>query len=74
MKVALVSTGVAAALALTAFAVKRSRDQVTQRLTGARAAQPARTAPSRKTRSRKPTSSVPAARKAASRKPSAARG
>lgn len=51
MKVALVSTGVAAALALTAFAVKRSRDQVTQRLASARVAQPA----ARKPASRKPS-------------------
>ena len=64
MKVALVSTGVAVALALTAAAVKRSRDQVQQRAAASRIARHARTSPSRKTASRKP----------ASRKTSVARG
>ena len=53
MKVALVSTGVAVALALTAAAVKRSRDQVHERAAASRAARHARTSPSRKTTSRK---------------------
>jgi hypothetical protein len=53
MKVALVSTGVAVALALTAAAVKRSRDQVNERAAASRAARHARTSPSRKTASRK---------------------
>ena len=64
MKVALVSTGVAVALALTAAAVKRSRDQVHERAVASRAARHARTSPSRKTTSRKMTK----------RKTSAARG
>ena len=36
MKVALVSTGIAVALALTAAAVKRSRDQVNERAAASR--------------------------------------
>lgn len=79
MRAALVSTGVAVALALTAAAVKRSRDEVRHRAAAVHAAKTVRTAPSRKTPSNRTapsskTPSKPAARKPASRKTSAARG